>query len=276
MCRALEVTRSAFYRWCRLSEPSNAPLRRSEDERLGKRVREIFEDHDATYGVRRLQNQLRDEGVRVGVNRMSRLMRDNDLFVKTKRKFKATTNSKHSRPVSPNLVCQNFTAPMPNALWTGDITYISTSEGWLYLAVVLDVYSRKIVGWSMNERQTDDLVIEAFRHAMLHRKPESGLIFHSDRGSQYCSRDFRSLLSENGFRQSMSATGNCWDNAVTETFFHTLKTELVYHEHYASREQARSSIFWYIEAYYNRKRKHSTIGYVSPEQFENSADRLVA
>jgi transposase InsO family protein len=265
MCQVYGVSPSGFYAWCQRSKSQRA----QEDEMLLEEITRIFKESRQTYGSPRMLKELNKRGYSCGINRIARIMRENDIVPITKKKFKKTTNSDHKRPVAENLVKQQFSAESPDALWTGDITYIRTVQGWLYLAVVLDVYSRKIVGWSMNKRMTDQLVIDAFMAAWWRRKPiTKGLIFHSDRGSQYCSKRFRKILKERGCLQSMSATGCCYDNAITETFFHTLKTELVFHEQYQTRNHARRSIFDYIENFYNGKRIHSAIGYASPNEFE--------
>jgi putative transposase len=265
MCRALEVSRSSYYAGSQRSRCA----RSRGDQLLGERIKTIFEGSDATYGILRIQKQLRKEGVFAGKNRISRLMKDQGLLVKTRKRFRVTTNSDHKRPVAPNLVRQVFEAEAPDRLWTGDITYIQTAEGWLYLAVVLDVFSRRIVGWSMGSRMKDDLVVDALRNALYRRRPDPGFLFHSDRGSQYCSRRYRAMVSGAGGIQSMSATGSCYDNAITESFFGSLKRELVHHYRYPTRTAARSSIFRYIEGFYNRQRIHSAIGYLSPTQFED-------
>lgn len=272
MCRVLGVTRSWYY----THQRRGSTKRQREDEALLPSIEAIFEDSEKTYGAQRVTQELRKRGHRVGKNRIWRLMRQNHLKVKTTRRFKVTTNSDHKRPVAPNLVKQEFTATAPNRLWTGDITYIWTNEGWLYLAVVLDVFSRRIVGWSMNSRMTDDLVIAAFNNAIMKRRPRQGFIFHTDRGSQYCSKRFGKLVQGSGGRQSMSATGCCYDNAITETFFGTLKRELIHHCTFAARQEAQSRIFRYIEGFYNRKRIHSAIGYHSPEQFEELSLKMAA
>jgi transposase InsO family protein len=272
MCRVLGVTRSWYY--AQLSRA--ASKRQREDEALLPSIKAVFEESDKTYGAGRIMRDLRKQGYRVGKNRVWRLMRENDLKVKTIRRFKITTNSDHKRPVAPNLVKQQFSAQAPDRLWTGDITYIQTAQGWLYLAVVLDVFSRRIVGWSMNRRMTDDLVVAAFSNAQMRRRPVSGFIFHTDRGSQYCSKRFRSLVEKTGGMQSMSSTGCCYDNAITESFFGTLKRELVHHCSFATRQEAQSRIFRYIEGFYNRKRSHSAIGFMSPEQFEQANLMLAA
>lgn len=264
MCAILEVSRSGYYRWRKRKKSK----REEENERLLKQIKMIFELSKKTYGSPSIKTALSDEGITVGKNRVARIMRKNAIRAKTKKKYKVTTNSKHSRPVAANLLNQNFIVTVPNKIWVSDITYIWTAEGWLYLATILDLYSRRIVGWAVKERLTDDLVIEAFEMACLNRNPLPGLIFHSDRGSQYASCEFRKLLSARGFLQSMSGAGNCYDNACAESFFHTLKTELVYFEHYRTREEAKTSLFEYIEMFYNRFRRHSTLGYKSPARFE--------
>lgn len=264
MCRVLNVSRSSYY----AGSKERRSVRKVGDKFLGERIRAIFEGSEATYGILRIQRKLRAEDVFAGKNRISRLMKALGLRVKTRRRFKITTNSDHKRPVAPNLVAQRFEAEAPDRLWTGDITYIPTAQGWLYLAVVLDVFSRRIVGWSMSERMKDDLVCEALKNALYRRRPASGFVFHSDRGSQYCSRRYRVLVAGAGGIQSMSATGSCYDNAITETFFGTLKRELVHHCRYQTRSAARSSLFSYIEGFYNRTRIHSAIGYLSPFHFE--------
>jgi transposase InsO family protein len=203
-------------------------------------------------------------------------MYKHNIAAKRKKKFKRTTNSNHSNYISPNLLNQNFRVNSPNEVWVSDITYISTYEGWLYLAVILDLYSRKIVGWSMSNRITSQLVIDAIENAILDRKPEVKLIFHSDRGTQYSSADFRKILKKHGIIQSMSGKGNCYDNAVAESFFHTLKTELVYWEKYKTRKEAKSSVFNFIEGFYNRRRRHSYLKYLSPFNFELLYFKLVA
>jgi len=210
---------------------------------------------------------LRANGIRCGKNRIARLMRENGIQAKTKRRFKITTDSKHNLPIAENLLDQEFTVDAPNKTWTGDITYIWTKQGWMYLAVVLDLFNREIVGWSMRKRITRDIVIAALAMAIQRKRPHKGLIFHSDRGSQYASHEFRRLLEKHSIIQSMSGKGNCYDNAVTESLFHTLKTELVYFEKYRTRAEARQSIFEYIEIFYNRVRRHSALGYVSPVDF---------
>jgi putative transposase len=264
MCRILSVSRSGFYRW------RNRPISKRDlsNDKLLFYIRQIHAESNKTYGSPRMTDALRAKGIKCNHKRVERLMREKGIYAKTKKKFKVTTHSKHKRPVAENLIKMDFKASKPNKVWTSDITYIWTREGWLYLTVFMDLYSRSIVGWSMNSRLTDDFVVKALKKALLSRSPPPGTIVHSDRGSQYCSNDFKELVKKNKCLQSMSSTGNCYDNAVTESFFHTLKTELVYHETYETRDQARKSIFKYIEMFYNRKRIHSTLGGVSPHQFE--------
>ena len=264
MCRILSVSRSGFYLW------KKRPISKRDlsNYKLLFYIRQIHVESNKTYGSPRMTDALRAKGIKCNHKRVERLMREQGIYAKTKRKFKVTTDSKHKRPIAKNLIKMDFTASEPNKVWTSDITYIWTREGWLYLAVFMDLYSRSIVGWSMNNRLTDNLVINALKKAVLSRSPPPGMIVHSDRGSQYCSHDFKELIKNTKCLQSMSSTGNCYDNAVTESFFHTLKTELVYHEKYQTRDQARKSIFKYIEMFYNRKRIHSTLGGVSPYQFE--------
>ena len=264
MCKILSVSRSGFYRW------KKRPISKRDlsNYKLLFYIRQIHAESKKTYGSPRMTAALKAKGIKCNHKRVERLMREHGIYAKTKKKFKVTTHSKHKRPIAKNLIKMDFTASEPNSVWTSDITYIWTREGWLYLAVFMDLYSRSIVGWSMNNRLTDDLVINAFKKALWSRSPPLGMIVHSDRGSQYCSNDFKELIKKNKCLQSMSSTGNCYDNAVTESFFHTLKIELVYHEKYETRDQARKSIFKYIEMFYNRKRIHSTLGGVSPYQFE--------
>jgi transposase InsO family protein len=264
MCRVFGVSRSHYYAQLNLGRSK----RQREDRHLLVSIKASFEGSDRTYGADRICRELREQGVCVGKNRVWRLMKQHGLRVKTIRRFKVTTNSDHKRPVAPNLVRRNFTAPAPDRLWTGDITYIWTAEGWLYLAVILDVFSRRIVGWSMKRRMTDDLVITAFNNAVIRRGPSQGVVFHSDRGSQYCSKRFQSLVRGIGGIQSMSGTGSCYDNAITESFFGTMKRELVHHCSFERRSEAQSQIFRYIEGFYNRRRRHSSIGYQAPEEYE--------
>ncbi len=264
MCNVLEVSQSGYYRWKR----ENRFEKRKGDTFLTIKVEELFEQSRKTYGTRRLRRELKNEGIMIKDKRLSRLMKERGLKVITKRKFKVTTNSGHKKPVAENLLKDGIKSDGPNKVWVGDITYIWTREGWLYLASVLEVWSRKIIGWCLSNRIDKEIVIGAMKMALNARNAAPGLIFHSDRGSQYASNEFRTLLGGHDIIQSMSGKGKCYDNAMKESFFHTLKTELVYQQTYNTRKEAELSIFEYIEVFYNRKRMHSSIGYVSPDFFE--------
>jgi putative transposase len=261
----LQVARSGYYAWQRQRESRRAV----QNRQLTQTIRQLFFESKETYGSPRIYRALRRQGLWCGEKRIARLMRVAGLRAVQRRAFRVTTVP-GSQVAAPNHLRQRFTVAEPNRIWTTDITYISTHEGWLYLAVMLDLCSRRVVGWSMQERISEDLVTTALQAAWLQRKPQAGLIVHSDRGIQYSGHRFRDALSKLGCAQSMSATGNCYDNAVTETFFHTLKVELVHRQHFQSRNEARRSIFEYIESFYNRQRLHSTLGYQSPVEFENS------
>jgi transposase InsO family protein len=241
------------------------------DEKLNELIEIIFFKGRSNYGTRRIKDKLKQRhGLLVSRRRIGVIMRDLGLVAKTKRRYIInTTDSNHSLPIAPNLLDRDFHASVPDQKYVGDITYIPTSEGWLYLATVIDLYSRKIVGWSMDETMKVSLVNDALTMAITTRKPPKGLMWHTDRGSQYASYSHRNLLQKNGIVQSMSRKGNCWDNAVAESFFHTLKTELTHHEIYETRAHANQSIFEYIEVYYNRERSHSTNNNLSPIEFEN-------
>ena len=264
MCALLAVCRSAYYDWLQRQPTANE----QEDQQLMKSIQIEFDKGRANYGTRRIKQALAQQEVSVSRRRIGRLMVELGLACKTKRKFKATTNSKHDLPIAENHLKREFTVAQPNQVYVGDITYIPTREGWLYLAVVIDLYSRQIVGWSMAERMQATLVNDALSMAIWKRKPAKGLIWHTDRGSQYASNSHRLLLEQHGIVQSMSRKGDCWDNAVAESFFHSLKTELVHHERYSTRTVAKQSIFEYIEVFYNRQRLHSSNGYLSPVDYE--------
>jgi transposase InsO family protein len=264
MCKVFEVSRNKYYEW----RQTPVTERKKKDEILESKIRVIHNKSNKRYGSPRIHSALQDGGEQVSRKRVARIMRENKIVSISKKKFKATTNSKHSFPVSPNLLNQNFHFENPNQAWVGDITYIPTAEGWLYLATVIDLFSRMVVGWAASERMTTDLVEKAFLNAYWKRKPSNGLIFHSDRGSQYASHRYQQLLKTLNVQQSMSAKGNCYDNAVAESFFGKLKTEFVNHEKFISRKEAKSGMFQYIEIYFNRERKHSTLNYLSPLQFE--------
>ena len=264
LCQVLQVSRSGYYDWQGRS-PSRHVL---EDQRLLVKIRAIHKASRETYGLPRVHIDLQADGETCGKHRSARIMRDNDIKAMTQRKFKATTNSKHNYPVAENILDRQFTATVPNQRWVSDITYIDTTEGWLYLAVVLDLYSRAIVGWAMDRRMTRQLVADALIMALRRRGKVTGLLLHFDRGSQYASDDYQKLLKSNDITCSMSRKGNCYDNAAMESFFGPLKQELVHHEHYATREQAKASIFEYIEVFYNQQRRHSAINYLAPMVFE--------
>ena len=266
MCDVLSVSRSGYYDWA-----GRGPSRRAQaNALLDGRIYDIFSRHRQRYGSPRITDDLRDEGIACSENRVARRMRVLELKAIQARKFKVTTDSNHTKPVAPDLIEQNFSASAPNQKWCGDITYVWTDEGWLYLAVMMDLYSRAIVGWSMQPRMTQHLVCDALTMALFRRGFPSGVIVHSDRGSQYCSKPYQRLLKANGLRCSMGRKGTCYDNAAMESFFHTLKVELIYRDHYATRHSAKSNIFEYIETYYNRQRKHSAIGHRIPMQFEKA------
>ena len=234
-------------------------------------IKESHKNSRRAYGSPRITEDLQAKGTKCSENRVARLMKTHGIVAKTAKKFKATTNSKHNLPVAPNLLNQDFVTEKPNTVWVTDITYISTMEGWLYLVVILDLYSRQVIGWAMSNRLTSGFVIKALYQAIGRRKPATGCLFHSDRGVQYASSDFRDVLKAYGFIQSMSRKGNCYDNAVAESFFHTLKTEHVYDYRYETRAEAMQSVFEYIEMFYNRQRRHSALGYRSPVSFELEA-----
>ncbi len=266
MFDVFDVSKSGYYDWLKRESSS----RQKEDERLSKDIKDSFNRNRQTYGTRRIKDDLTDQGDQVSRTRIARLMKEQDLSVKTKKKFKITTNSEHQHPIAPNLVNREFTVEVPDQVYTGDITYIWTEEGWLYLAVLLDLFSRQVVGWAMSSRMTSKLVMSALEMACQRRSPGKGLIVHSDRGSQYASKKHRKLLEAKEFECSMSRKGNCWDNAPSESFFGTLKTELIHHYEYSTRQEAVDAIFEYIEVFYNRQRKHSTLGYMNPTAFEQA------
>ena len=264
LCKVMCVSRSGYYSW-RNRGPS---ARDQEREQLIPRVKIIHKKSRSTYGKRRISEELQSEGIPCGDYKAGTLMKLAGVQAKQKKKFKATTDSKHNLPVSPNLLKREFTVVQANMAWVGDITYIWTDEGWLYLAVVIDLYSRRVVGWAINKRMTKQLVMNAILMAVWRRKPAPGLIFHSDRGSQYCSHDFQKLLKTHGIRSSMSRKGDCWDNAVAESFFGTLKSETVFGERFRTRVQAKGNLLDYIEMFYNSQRRHSYLEYLTPMEFE--------
>lgn len=266
MCDTLSVSSQGFYAW--RARPDSAQQQRRDA--LLVQIQAIHAEFKQRYGSPRMHRELKARGLECSENTVARLMHDNSIRAKTARKFRMTTDSNHALPVAENLLNREFTAQGCNERWLADITYIATREGWLYLAVVEDLYSRMVVGWSMAERMESRLVVEALEMAVARRLPESGLLAHSDRGSQYASAHYQFLLGKHGIDCSMSGVGQCWDNAPMESFFATLKKELVHHEDYQTRAQARLSIFEYIETFYNSKRRHSSLGYLSPAEYEQA------
>lgn len=273
-CRVLAVSRSGYYEWRRRPVSDRAQRRAS----LTAQIREFHVGHHASYGSPRVFRELRARGERVNEKTVAKVMREAGIQAKSQRKFRVTTtDSNHTQPVAENVLNREFTAETRNQKWVADITYIATLEGWLYLAAVIDLFTRKVVGWSMSERIDSRLVVDALEMAVSRELPASsqlsgaGLVAHSDRGVQYASEHYQGVLTEYGIQCSMSRKANCWDNAPAESFFATLKKELVHHETYATREAARVSLFDYIEVFYNRERRHSALGYVSPTAFEEAA-----
>lgn len=263
MCDALSVSASGLYSWRRGGKVS----KRLTDIQLLALIRALHAEIKGAYGWPRIWRELRAQGIPAGKERVRKLMQAHGIRGRHKRRYKATTDSKHHFPVAPNLLNRQFDPERPDQAWVTDITYVPTQEGWLYLAAVMDLHTRMIVGWSMDSRMTRDLVINALRMAWFRRKPKAGLLHHSDRGSQYASHDYQAVLKQCGMTASMSRKGNCWDNAAMESFFNSLKNERVHHARYQTREAARQDIFDYIERFYNRRRRHSTLGYVSPTEY---------
>ena len=269
MCRVFGIAPSSYYAWEREQESEHA----RRDHELLVAIGRIFAKFHGRYGAPRICRELAREGMSACRKRVARLMRETGLRAKGKRKYKATTDSDHALPVAPNLLARDFHAEHPNTAWVSDITYIATREGWMYLSAILDLYSRKVVGWRLGDRMTASLVCDALDDAARVRRPPPNLVFHSDRGSQYASHAFRRRLWRYRMRQSMSRRGNCWDNAVAESFFATLKKELVRSQVFDTRSQARSEIFEYIEIFYNRQRAHSLLNYETPNAFEDCYEK---
>jgi putative transposase len=264
MSEELQITRSSYYAWNK-----RLPSRQKKaNAYLSERIKSIYEQKKRCYGSPRITAELRAEGFNCSKNRVARLMRKQGITARTRKRFRVLTNSNHKLPVAQNLVEMQFNPEKANSLWTSDITYIRTREGWLYLAVILDLWSRAVISWSAARFMDENLVMRTLDKALAARGKQEGLIFHSDRGSQYASLRVRKLLEQNAITQSMSSKGNCYDNAPTESFFSTLKRELVYRESYRTRDEAKQSLFEYIEVFYNRQRRHSTLGYLSPLEFE--------
>ena len=265
-CAALGVSVSGFYAW----KKRPASRRQLDDLVLLAHIRAEFSTSNETYGSPRMHAELKEQGLQVGLNRVARLMSENGLKARQKTRFKRTTDSDHGGPVARNVLDQDFTATAPDQKWGVDISYVWTAEGWLYLAIVLDLFSRRIVGFEIADRMKSGLAMGALRRAIALRQPPRGLLHHSDRGSQYCSDDYRRLLRDHGFVASMSGRGNCYDNAMVETVFKTIKSELIWRTAFATRADASHAIGRYIEGFYNLRRRHSSLGYVSPAAFEAS------
>ena len=264
LCEMLEVSRSGFYAWRGRPESS----RSREDRRLMLEIASIHTIHKGRYGSPRIQEDMLELGYPMSRKRVARLMRQQELKWRRRKRFRTTTDSNHEFPIAPNVLARDFTAPAPDRAWVGDITYIWTDEGWLYLAAILDLFSRRVVGWAVSDRITTKLATDALEMALWRRQPQPGLIMHTDRGSQYASGEYRKRLTAAGITCSMSRKGNCWDNAVAESFFATLKGELANDADWGTRNEARRDIFEFVELYYNAKRRHSTLGYISPLAFE--------
>ncbi len=271
MCQVLGVSESGYYAW------RKRPIcqRKREDAQLSTQIRQIFTSHQGRYGSPRLHAELKDQGKTISRKRVTRLMREAGLCAKGKRRRVVTTRRDVSHPAAPNRLNRDFTATEPNKKWATDITYIPTTQGWLYLAVILDLYSRAVVGWAMSASCDEELAARALQMALVRRRPQAGLLHHSDRGCQYTSHTYRQRLSQVGTVLSMSRKGNCWDNAAVESFFGSLKEECVGSTIYPSHEQARQALFEYLEVYYNRQRRHSTLGYVSPLVYEQLREQRI-
>ncbi len=265
MCRVLQVSRSGYYAWRRRAPSATA----ERQAKLTDRIRQVHQRSRAVYGSPRVHRDLLEADVRCSKNTVAKLMRAAGLRSKRRKRFRVhTTDSRHGHSIAPNRLKRAFCRSQPDRAWTADITYIPTAEGWLYLAVVIDLCSRKIIGWATSDSLAAGLCVRALERALQQRRPRQTVLHHSDRGVQYACDDYQALLARHGLQPSMSRRGNCYDNAVTESFFGTLKTELVHHERYATREAARQSLFEYIEVFYNRRRRHSSLGYVSPLEYE--------
>jgi putative transposase len=265
MCAVLKVSRSGYYAWRDRAASGQAQRRRV----LVARIQAAHADSRQLYGSPRICAELRDQGVACSVNTVAKLMKQHGIRSKMRRRFVVrTTDSRHPHPIAQNRLAQQFEVPMPNQVWAADITYIPTGEGWLYLAVVIDLCSRKVVGWAADDHLRAELPCAALQMALTHRRPTGPLLHHSDRGVQYACDEYQALLARQGIECSMSRRGNCYDNAVVESFFGTMKTELIHHHTYATRNQARLALFEYLEVFYNRKRRHSALDYRSPAQYE--------
>jgi len=274
LCKVMRTSRSGFYQYLKRndrgaeSDPSEFTLK--------ARIKAIFREHRGKYGARRIMKELNNQGHWIGIYKVRRVMRELGLKVKPARRYKVTTDSRHSFPVAPNLLNRPFDVDRPDSVWTADITYVWTLEGWMYLAIVMDLFSRRVVGWAMDKRMTRKLVMNSLTMALKRRHPARGLVHHSDQGSQYASSDFQELLNKHGIRCSMSRKGDCWDNAVAERFFRSLKSERTNHRSYRTRDEAKRDVIDYIEMFYNSRRLHSYLDYMSPNEFESPKLRIAA
>ena len=264
MCNELDVSPSGYYAW-RKRPPS---AREMANQELCNKIEAVYDDNHGVYGSPRIYRELKDQGVACSENRIARLMRLRGLRAKQTTRFRSTTKRNPAHPVAPNRLKRHFVAERPNQKWLSDITYIPTQEGWLYLAAILDLYTRRIVGWAMSDHMTSDLTISALQMALIQQQPTSDLLHHSDQGSQYTDRNYQALLKNHAIQVSMNSVGSWYDNAPMESFFGTLKSELVHHRVYHTRDEARTDLFFYLEAFYNRRRRHSALGYLSPDTYE--------
>jgi transposase InsO family protein len=269
MCHVLEVSENGYYNWRKRGKSQ----RKQDDEQLTERIKDAYDDNRGVYGSPRIHAELKEQGIRCGRKRIARLMREKGISAGRKRQKARTTDSSHDSPIAPNLLSRDFTADAPNKKWLTDMTFIATKEGWLYLAGVLDAYSRKLIGWAMGKEHDAELVKEALRMALIQRQPGAGLVHHSDRGSEYASKSYQGLLHQHNIQISMSKKGDCYDNAPMESFWGTLKEEGVGKVIFQSRKEAKTAIFDYIEVFYNRKRRHSSLGYLSPVDFEKQGEQ---
>jgi len=271
MCQVLEVSHSGYYAW------RNRPVSQREmaNQKLMQQIEAVFHASQSTYGSPRVTRELKRQGITCSKNRVARLMRLHGLRAKQSKRYHSTTRRHPSRPVAPNHLDRDFSATAPNKKWVTDITYIKTAEGWLYLAVVLDLFARMVVGWAMSAEMSSELTLAALKMAIRRRQPEPGVLHHSDQGSQYTDKQYQALLTEHGMTASMNGVGTWYDNAAMESFFGSLKSELVNHQKYQTHQEARTSLFWYIEIFYNRIRLHSTLGYLTPTDFETQYEQQV-
>jgi len=266
MCKTLKVSKSGYYHWCK-GIISN---REKENNKLLQKIRIIYNQSNGTYGSPRIQEELYRLGYKVSRPRIARIMKKNNIQSKVRKEWVVTTNSNHNDPIAPNLLDRSFTVDLPGQVWVSDLTYIKTKEGWLYLTVVIDLFDRKVIGWALSSTmQAIQTSIAALRMALSNRDRSENLIFHSDRGVQYTCSDFTKIITKKNITQSMSRKGNCWDNAVAESFFKTIKTESIYRYDFKSKREAKTEVFRYIEIWYNRKRRHSTLNYATPLEIEN-------